>query len=69
MDFRPTPSGGIGSKQHSGSSNRGCACLGGAVAPPVFSIYKVCITCGANWPHICLQNTRSAVACLQTAKL
>ena len=27
--------GGIGSKQHTDSSNRGCACLGGAVAPPL----------------------------------
>ena len=24
---------------------------------------------GANWPQICLQNVRSAAACLQTAKL
>ena len=23
----------------------------------------------ANWPHICLQNMRSAAGCLQTAKL
>ena len=34
--FFVPPVGGIGSKQHTGSSNRGCARLGGgAVAPPL----------------------------------
>ena len=33
--FVPPPQWGIGSKQHTGSSNRGCARLGGAVAPPL----------------------------------
>ena len=31
----PTPVGGIGSKQNTGSSNRGCARLDGAAAPPL----------------------------------
>ena len=31
----PPPVGGLGSKQNTGSSNRGCARLGGAVAPPL----------------------------------
>ena len=31
----PPPLRGIGSKRHTGSSNRGCARLGGAVAPPL----------------------------------